>query len=945
MPTTAFRMLPVRWTIKRKIAVAFTGLSVIMIALGVIFVEGAGRAGKLVEHTYDETVNTTIYARAASTDFASMRAAFARDFLSKGSAKDPDTGIVEAFHYSFEQDIATAVESSRSPAIARAAEDVRIKEGEWLAAVHQMGGHFDTAAWTRLEEKADRVEQGVETMVGKVADEGYANREVARATVARDILLALSGTTAALFICGLVAIQLSRRISTPLTQAAGFAEAIATGKLDGEAPSPGADEIGDLNRSMISMRNNIRAMMDEQTVLQAQSQARVAEALDGTSEGMVVVQADGRLQIINAKALDILRLDRAEAPTGVLVETLIKRVTREGDDRSALLLIGGQGPEVSETRLPDGRWIQNSRNRTAEGGMVALYTDVTTLRAQKDALAAANLNLDGAMTNMSQGLCVFDAENRLTLANPQFYAIMGLDRDEARTGMTHDALLAMMVASGRYDQRDAERVTRYERGVIRRRRPMKRLVTMGECILAVTHAPIPEGGWLATIEDVTERRKAESRISFLATHDALTKLPNRTLFAERVDEAVSRATRGMGFAIQCLDLDHFKQVNDSLGHAVGDELLREATKRLHGCVREMDTVARLGGDEFAILQSNVATELECSTLARRVIEAVSAPYQIQDQTIVIGVSVGIARAPQHGLDHGKLLKFADAALYKAKEEGRGVFRFFEHEMSEKLQKRRALEGDLRLAVANEEFEVFYQPLLDVKTMEIGSFEALVRWNHPTRGLVPPGDFIAVAEETGTINEIGRWVMRAACAKAAEWAPNIRIAVNVSAIQLRSTAFTTMVEQALADSGLLAERLEVEITESVFMANTAKITPMLLSLRDLGVHFAMDDFGTGYSSLSNLRAFPFGKIKIDRSFVRDLGQMNGAEQIITTIVMLGKTLGMRVTAEGVETRKQLKFLEDVGCDEIQGYLIGQPMRAIRIPELLAQVNKPDAKAAA
>ena len=355
-------------------------------------------------------------------------------------------------------------------------------------------------------------------------------------------------------------------------------------------------------------------------------------------------------------------------------------------------------------------------------------------------------------------------------------------------------------------------------------------------------------------------------------------------------------------------------------------------------------MARLGGDEFAVLQANIADDAECAAMSRRIIESLCAPYSIQGHDIEIGVSIGIARAPSNGTDHGKLLKCADAALYKAKEDGRGMWCFFEEAINLKVQARRTMEKDIRTAIANEEFEVYYQPLLDVRTMEIGSFEALLRWNHPTRGMVAPTEFISVAEETGAIIELGRWVMAAACKQACAWPSNVRVAVNVSAVQLRDKDFTAVVEDALGKSGLPANRLEIEITESVFMANNAKVTPVLMALKETGINFAMDDFGTGYSSLSNLRSFPFGKIKIDRSFVRDLGHKDGAEQIVKTIVMLGKTLGMRVTAEGVETRKQLQFLEDEECDDIQGYLVGRPMRAKDIPDLLGQYNKPVAEAA-
>ena len=524
---------------------------------------------------------------------------------------------------------------------------------------------------------------------------------------------------------------------------------------------------------------------------------------------------------------------------------------------------------------------------------------------------------------------------RLKLANSRFIALAGLSEADCRPGTPYREIVAGVLRAVGGEETDLDRMMRYERAVIRRRRALSRTIALGPHTIAITHQPMSDGGWLATYEDVTERKRAEAQVAFLANHDALTRLPNRTMFGKRVEDAIVRARRGIGFAIHCLDLDHFKQVNDTLGHAFGDQLLRAVTDRLLACVRETDTVARLGGDEFAILQADVNAPEGVSVLARRVVEAVSAPYVIEGHDIQIAVSIGIAMSPNDGLTHGLLLKSADAALYKAKEEGRRTWRFFEMAMDENLQARHALEADLRRALQNEEFELFYQPLLDARNAAISSFEALIRWRHPTRGLVPPDQFITVAEETGAIKEIGQWVLRTACHEAMRWPAPMRVAVNVSTIQLRSLDFVDTVKEALEHSRLPPGRLELEITESVFMANTTKIMPILTTLRGIGVRFAMDDFGTGYSSLSTLRAFPFDKIKIDRSFIRDLAAADAAGQIIRTILALGKSLGMRVTAEGVETRAQLEFLDREGCDEIQGYLVGRPMPAPDVGGWLAR----------
>jgi diguanylate cyclase (GGDEF)-like protein len=926
--------IKVRWSIKGRILLAFTAMSGITVILGAFAVSGADRSASLVRNTYDETVIATSYARAAAGDFANMRAGFAHEMMSPASRKDIARQMSAALDASFQSDLATAIEKSSADTTGLGA-DLRRAEAEWVAASEQLGPKPTGAAWDALEARSQRVEDLLEVLVTRVSDRGYAYRQEAQATMGRDITLTTGGVTAAIAIAGFVALMLYLRISAPIGAAARFANEIASGTLTGKPPDHTADEIGDLIHAMVSMRTDIGTMMSEQVILREQSQARVAEALDGSREGVVIVDAKGTIQIANRRALDFLDVRDEDVAAGLTVEALLARMRRSGHDRSALLLIRGEGPETEETLLPDGRWIQNSRNRTTEGGLVALYTDITAIRDQTDRLAEANSTLDAALGNMSQGLCVFDANNCLKLANARSRAMFGLDEARFPSGTPYVDLVVWAVGTMVDGEAvSVDRLLRHEMALIRRRRSISRSFSVGERIFAVTQEPMPDGGWIATYEDVTEKRRAEGQIAFLANHDALTHLPNRTMFARRVDEALIRARRGVGFAVLCLDLDHFKQVNDTLGHAIGDLLLQAAAERLLSCVRETDTVARLGGDEFAILQADVITPSQAVPLAQRIVNAVAMPYMLEGHELNVGVSVGIALSPSDGLSHGQLLKCADSALYKSKEEGRGTWRFFEAAMDETLQLRRALEADLRHAIANNEFEIHYQPLLDVRSGVVGGFEALVRWRHPTRGLVPPDQFIPLAEETGLIKDIGFWVLGAACQEATQWPARMRIAVNVSAIQLRDKDFVEMVRSVLRQTGLPADQLELEITETVFMANNAKVLPILTALRAGGIRFAMDDFGTGYSSLSTLRAFPFDKIKIDRSFVRDLVVDEAAGQIARTILALGHSLNMRVTAEGVETVAQRQFLEALGCDEIQGYLIGRPAPAADIQPLLS-----------
>lgn len=467
----------------------------------------------------------------------------------------------------------------------------------------------------------------------------------------------------------------------------------------------------------------------------------------------------------------------------------------------------------------------------------------------------------------------------------------------------------------------------------------------GGRIVQINVGPTEEGGFVATYDDVTERWHAESRIAYMARHDGLTDLPNRLLLAERIEGAITQASRDAGFAVHCLDLDNFKQINDTLGHAVGDELLRSVAHRLTACLREDDTVARLGGDEFAIVQADVSGPEDAAVLARQVIEVVSAPYDLTEHSVTIGVSIGIALAPADGMAPDHLLKNADVALYKSKGDGRGVFRFFEAEMDARLQARRLLEIDLRAAIAAEAFELHYQPVYDLSQDRISGFEALLRWTHPTRGRVSPAEFVPLAEEIGLIVPLGEWVLRKACAEASRWPDNLKIAVNVSPAQFRSAQLIRSVRETLAETGLAASRLELEITETVLLANRGATVAILHALRGMGVRIAMDDFGTGYSSLSYLRSFPFDKMKIDQSFIRDLAVENGSGFIVEAVISLGTKLGMIMTAEGVETEAQLARLREEGCDEAQGYLFSPPVPVSQIAGLLERWNGADAAARA
>ena len=432
---------------------------------------------------------------------------------------------------------------------------------------------------------------------------------------------------------------------------------------------------------------------------------------------------------------------------------------------------------------------------------------------------------------------------------------------------------------------------------------------------------------LASVLDVTEQRQAEARVIFMAHHDHLTSLPNRVLFKLRLDDALSEsARRGTRIAVHCIDLDFFKTVNDTLGHSIGDAVLQTAAERIRAAVREDDVVARLGGDEFAVIQFGAQQTDDVSRLAARVIETVSAPYPIAGQQVTLGASIGIALAPEDAVEREAILKNADVALYRAKADGKGVYRFFESGMDAQLRARRQLEIDLRGALEAGEFTLHYQPLISAATETVIGCEALLRWRHPERGFVPPAEFIPIAEEIGLIATLGDWVLKQACEEAATWPDHLSIAVNLSPVQVRGSGLAASVAMALGASGLAPSRLELEITESVLLFESDANRAVLEQLQALGVSISIDDFGTGYSSLSYLRSFPIDKIKIDRSFVRDLEDNAGCLAIIRAVVTLGQSLGITTLAEGVETRSQFDRLTAEGCTQVQGYLFSPPLPA-------------------
>jgi diguanylate cyclase (GGDEF)-like protein len=555
-------------------------------------------------------------------------------------------------------------------------------------------------------------------------------------------------------------------------------------------------------------------------------------------------------------------------------------------------------------------------------------------RQSKQRLALEKLRLDTAINNMTQGLLMFDSSERLVVTNRRYLEIYGLSPKVVKPGCTFRELICHRKETGSFLGDVDEYRTALLSDLAQEKATEVTIETPDGHSIRIVNLPMAGGGWVATHEDITERKHADERISHLAHYDALTDLPNRRLFRERLEQSLKRVQSGKRLALLYLDFDHFKNVNDTLGHPIGDELLKTVATRLRGCLRETDLVARLGGDEFAVIQTDVEQTSDITDLLAEIREAINAPYDLGGQQLITDASIGIAIAPDDGVDPDLLLKNADLAMYGAKTDGRGTYRFFQPEMDARMNARRALEFDLRQAIMCGEFVLHYQPLFNLQDNRVSGCEALVRWQHPKRGMISPAEFIPVAEETGLINQLGEWVIKTACVEAATWPDAIRIAVNVSPIQFKNPTLPLSVINSLAASGLSPRRLELEITEAVLIRDDEVALAMLHQLRELGVRIAMDDFGTGYSSLSYLQRFPFDKIKIDRAFTRDVAEPDGSFAIVRAVIGIAKSRDISTTAEGVETKEQLNVLRTLGCTEIQGYLFSRPVPAEELSQFFS-----------
>jgi diguanylate cyclase (GGDEF)-like protein len=675
---------------------------------------------------------------------------------------------------------------------------------------------------------------------------------------------------------------------------------------------------------------NIRLHSDE--AAPAADAEVLQAAIDNMRQGFMLLDDDWRVKSFNPRLSELIGYPPSVMRVGASAHDLVCAAMTLGHYEGCgveeayeawRLRLEDRRPGNHLSRLANGQTMGITYAPFGKGGWIITYEDISVRIRAEEALAEQNERFDAALTNIPHGVCMFDADMRLILCNACYSELYALPPELtlAGTPLKHILDYRASIGNGPVEMATYFDVAREAEAAGSAR--SRRVDLQDGRTVRIAHNPMRSGRYVATHEDITQAVRAEEKIRYISSHDALTALPNRNLLRDRVGEALARVRRGEMFCIHYLDLDNFKSVNDTHGHPIGDLLLRQVAERLRLCLRETDTLARLGGDEFVVLQADIEAPEQAGNLARRLINSMAKPFDLDGRQVYLGASIGVSVCPGDGEDMDILLKNADMAMYRAKSEGRNTYHFFELAMDARLQERSLLELDMRRAVANGEFELYYQPQVDAQTEAVISCEALLRWMHPTRGMVSPMEFIPIAEEIGLIIPLGAWVIQQACRDAATWPQHIGVAVNLSSAQFRGLTLVQTVVSALDASGLSPLRLELEITETTLLADTESTVATLNHLRTLGVRIAMDDFGTGYSSLSYLRAFPFDKIKIDRSFIKDLGEKGDCSAIVKAITGLGAALGMTTTAEGVETIEQYRMVRDHGCTEVQGYFFGRP----------------------
>jgi diguanylate cyclase (GGDEF)-like protein len=662
-----------------------------------------------------------------------------------------------------------------------------------------------------------------------------------------------------------------------------------------------------------------------------QTNRRFDIALSNMPSGLVMFDADQKIVISNFRFREMYGLKEDQVRPGTLLKDLLESHVANGQrsehDMDAYIRTVLTQPTQTQP-LADGRTVFIRRQTIPEGGWIATHEDITEQKRTETSLLEnaaelerINMRFDAALNTMSHGLCMYDAEQKVVVSNTCYAEIYHLDREQVKPGTSLQQILDYRLEKGTHFGPAADV---YISGNLKNPNEIQELAD-GRTVSIARHT-MPDGGWLTIHEDITERARNEKRIAFLAQHDLLTGLANRALFAQKLDEAAKRFQRyGISFSVLMLDLDRFKNVNDTLGHPAGDQLLVQVAQRLTASLRDTDVLARLGGDEFAIIQENEKDQREGAIgLALRIIGIIGEPFDLNGHRVNIGTSIGVVFAPEHGVDLESLLKKADLALYDAKASGRNDFCLFRTEMIDAAQSQKALENELRDAISNEEFELHYQPVMDVETRQLRGVEALVRWRHPSRGLVSPDQFIPLAESTGLILPLGEWVLQQACRDAVHWPAHVKVAVNISAVQFNKGNLFDVILCTLVETGLPPDRLELEITETALLEGRETHLQTIRQLKNLGIVMVLDDFGTGYSSASYLTKFPFDKIKIDKSITQGAAQNRACAAVVASALALARGLEIATTAEGIETEEQFELLRAAGANLAQGFLFGRPV---------------------
>jgi diguanylate cyclase (GGDEF)-like protein/PAS domain S-box-containing protein len=666
-------------------------------------------------------------------------------------------------------------------------------------------------------------------------------------------------------------------------------------------------------------------------------------ALANMSTGLSMFDGDGNLMVWNDRYVELYGMSPEVVRRGAHINTIIEHRKQAGNLELEVETYVGEfrqrltdvGRNTTTSRLKDGKTVSVVDTVTVDGGWVGIHEDITdrvhheeALFQQATELARTNMRFDAALSNMHHGISMFDQDKRLVVWNQRYAEIYQLPPHLLETGAHVNDVFADLVARGILKGgTDRTAIEKKLEAADRYSTDMQRVEEFSDGrLILVSRRPMTGGGWVSTHEDITERRRAEAEIVHLARHDVLTGLANRAEFNAKLEEASKRLKRNGGtVTVMMVDLDKFKAINDTLGHPAGDQLLVEVGRRLQSTIRETDVLARLGGDEFAIIQEGGPHQHEGAiALALRIINAISQPFDLNGHEAGVGASIGIAFAPENGVEPEELLKSADLALYDAKANGRNDFRIYHPAMLEIAHTQRSAESELRDAIAREEFELHYQPVVDVKTRRLCGVEALIRWRHPAKGLISPDQFIPLAETTGMIVPLGEWMLQRACADAASWPAHVKVAINISAVQFKKGNLFDVILCTLVETGLAPERLELEITETSLLENQEAHLATIRQLKNLGISMALDDFGTGYSSVTYLTNFPFDKIKIDKAFTHGVLTRRDCAAVVSAVLALAQGLGTITTVEGVETEEQFEYMRKAGVDLAQGYLFGRPV---------------------